>query len=125
MLNGRGMTTAPITTPSAKTTRPGTKNSQRGLNRSRKRRWRQPSRQVCRCGGRLRPSLASVVGTSVMHCLASVALTTSSLANSMPVACRPSFITLSRRKPRRPQWKSPILLPKKSRPTKLSTGLPR
>ena len=37
--------------------RPGRKNSQRGLNSSRNRRCRQPSRQVRRCGGRLRPSL--------------------------------------------------------------------
>ncbi len=106
-------------------TRPGRKNSQRGLNSSRNRRCRQPSRQVCRCGGRLRPSLASVVGTSVTCWPYSAALTTISLANSMPVACRLSAITLSRLNPRSPQWKSPILLRKNSRPMKVSTGLPR
>ena len=69
MLNGCGATTAPMTRPAMSSTRPGMKNSQRGLNSSRKRRCRQPSRQVRRCGGRLRPSLASVVGTSVIALL--------------------------------------------------------
>ena len=114
-----------MTSPAMSSASPGRKNSQRGLNSSRKRRCRQPSRQERRCGGRLRPSLDKVVGTSVTCCPARVALTTISLANSIPVACRLSAITLSRLKPRRPQWKSPILLRKNSRPMKLSTGLPR
>ena len=37
----------------------------------------------------------------------------------------PSARIRSRRKARRPQWKSPIGVPKKVRPRKLSTGLPR
>ena len=125
MLNGCGTTIAPMARPAMSSTRPGRKNSQRGLNSSRNRRWRQPSRQERRCGGLLRPSLARVVGTSVTRWPARVAFTTISLANSIPVACRLSAITLSRLNPRRPQWKSPILLRKNSRPMKLSTGLPR
>ena len=69
---------------------PGYRNSQRGLNSSRKRRCRQPSRQLRRCGGRERPSGDSVVGTSVMRSPRIVAFTTISLANSMPGACRSS-----------------------------------
>ena len=106
-------------------TRPGSRNSQVGLNSSRNRRCRQPSRQVFRCGGRLRPSLARVVGTSVIFWCARAAFTIISLANSMPVACRPSLIALSRRKPRRPQLKSPMLEWKNSRPMNDSTGVPR
>ena len=125
IVSGPVATSAPMTRPAMPTTRPGKKNSQRGLNSNRNRRCRQPSRQLRRCGGRLRPSLASVVGTSVIFWFARVAFTTISLANSMPVAWRPSSIALSRRKPRRPQWKSPILLRKNRRPAKESTGLPR
>ena len=47
-----------------------------------------PSRQVRRCGGRLRPSGERVVGTSARRRLAREDLTTISLANSMPVVRR-------------------------------------
>ena len=83
------------------------KNSQRGLYISRNFRCRQPSRQVLRCGGRLRPSGFSVVGTSSMRRPASAPRTTISLANSMPVVRRSSALMLAALKPRRPQWKSP------------------
>ena len=39
---------------------PGNRNSQRGLNINRKRRCRQPSRQLCRCGGLDLPSVHRV-----------------------------------------------------------------
>ena len=103
---------------------PGYRNSQRGLYSSMKRRWRQPSRQGRRCGGRLRPSLSSVVGTSAMRMRCSVALMTISDANSMPVVCRRMRWNASREKPRRPQWKSPTGQRKNSLPMPDSTGLP-
>ena len=46
---------------------PGTTNNQFGQNSRRKRRWRQPSRKLRRCGARERPSGRSVVGTSLMR----------------------------------------------------------
>ena len=55
----------------------------------------------------------------------SVAFTTISEANSMPVVWSPSPSIASFRKPRRPQWKSPDGLPKKSRPIPVNTGFPR
>ena len=55
---------------------------------------------------------------------ASVAFTTISLANSMPVVRRPSAEMLAPN-PRIPQWKSPLGLRKNSRPKLVSTGLPR
>ena len=58
----------------------------------------------------------SVVGTSPIRSPASAALTTISLANSMPGVTRPSRRMASREKPRRPQWKSPIGMRKNSRP---------
>jgi len=70
--------------PNAIRAAPGMKNSQRGLYMSRNFRCRQPSRQVLRCGGRLRPSGCSVVGTSTIIRPASELRTTISLANSMP-----------------------------------------
>ena len=54
-----------------------------------------------------------------------VDLTTISEANSMPVVRRLSARMRSRRKARRPQWKSPTGMRKKMRPAAESTGLPR
>ncbi len=54
----------------------------------------------------------------------SVALTTISLANSIPVVLRPMRSIASFRKPRMPQWKSEIGTRKKRRPRKERTGLP-
>ena len=62
--SGPKKSSADSSTPRAQSDRPGMKNSQRGLYISRNFRCRQPSRQVFRCGGRLRPSGFSVVGTS-------------------------------------------------------------
>ena len=42
-----------------------------------------------KCGGRERPSLLRVQGTSVIFIPCRVALMTISLANSMPVVCKP------------------------------------
>ena len=64
--------------------RPGYRNSQRGLNSSRKRRCRQPSRQVRRCGGRERPSAAGGRHLGDGQTARARPCTTISLANSMP-----------------------------------------
>jgi hypothetical protein len=116
--------TTPIA-PSPVRTNAGYSSSHRGLNASRKRRCRQPSRQVRRCGARDRPSLWSTVGTSAIRRPPSAARTTISLANSMPSVCKPSPAIFSRRKPRIPQWKSPTGSRKNSRPSFESTGFPR
>ena len=89
-----------------------------------KRRWRQPSRQLRRCGGRERPSRRSVTGTSASARPAKLARTTISEANSMPGHCSPSPRTASRRKARRPQWKSWTGAVKNRRPRAVRIGLP-
>ena len=83
------------------------------------------SRHVRRWGPRDRPSGRSTVGTSSMRRFASAARTTISLANSIPGVASPSSSTLSLRKARIPQWKSPTGIWKNRRPSMDSTGLPR
>ena len=90
-----------------------------------KRRCRQPSRQLRRCGGRERPSGRSVTGTSAIrkprerrlhHHLAR--------RTPCPGSAGPGRRTASRRKARRPQWKSWTGAAKNRRPRAVSTGLP-
>ena len=84
--------------------RPGYRNSQRGLNISRKRRCRHPSchvAQMRRDGNGRRAD--RVVGTSATVRRASAARTTISLANSMPEVRRSRPTMASRRNPRSPQ----------------------
>ena len=67
------------------------------------RRCRQPSRHGFKCGGRERPSLCSVMGTSEIFSFLSVALMTISEANSMPVVCNSIFSNAALVNPRRPE----------------------
>src|SRR5260370_19362008 len=100
-------------------------NSHRGLNISRKLKWRHPSCHVRKCGGRDRPSFFRVVGTSQIRYDLSAAEINISLANSIPVVYKLRAWILSRLKARKPQWKSPTWSPKNNRPRKLSTELPK
>jgi hypothetical protein len=75
-VRGAGKSHAPSKTPTATNAIPGYKNNQRGLYSRKNRRVRQPSRQVRRCGGRLRPSGDKVVGTSATFRFSKVAFTT-------------------------------------------------
>ena len=77
--------------PAADRKIPGARNSHRGENSSMKRKWRQPSRHGFKCGGRERPSLCSVIGTSAIFNFLNVDLMTISEANSMPVVCKSIF----------------------------------
>ena len=76
---------------------------------------------AARCG---RPGAARSAPRGCRSRAAS-ALTTISLANSIPGVRRSRASIRSRRKARRPQWKSLTGMRKSSRPTHDSTGLPR
>src|SRR5579863_9705196 len=89
--------------PKIKSIIPGYKNIQRGLSNNRKLKCRQPSRHLRKCGGRLLPSGDKTVGTSVIFNFCSDAMTTISLANSIPDVFNPSFLIDSQLKPRKPQ----------------------
>src|SRR5271157_2725353 len=75
-------------------------------------------------GKRSRPSGWSTIGTSVIFWWPRLALTTISLANSIPAAARPSLAHDSLRKALSPQCASPIGLRKKRSRMPVSKGLP-
>src|SRR5258708_12836429 len=97
-------------------------NSHRGLNISRKLKWRHPSCHVRKCGGRDRPSFFRVVGTSQIRYDLSAAEINISLANSIPVVCRLRAWILSRLKARKPQFKPPPSIRHTNPPTNLITS---
>jgi len=100
---GPGSNHKPNKNPATIKAIPGYRNNHRGLYSRKKRNVRHPSRHVRRCGGRLRPSGESVVGTSVIRSRSSVAFTTISVANSMPVVRSPMRSYASLRNPLSPQ----------------------
>ena len=85
MVTGPTASRANTAVPTTTRKTAGYRKSQRGLNTSRNRRCRHPSRHVRRWGSRLRPSGLRVVGTSVMASPPMAARTTISVANSIPV----------------------------------------